>query len=86
MILTVVIRRTERVLLHRPARWKYNEIGDGSARSETRTGKNSENAGITVIKANRIDDHKLGQIVFIGHIIAMPGNHIEDTMILLGHK
>lgn len=82
----MVIRRSEGVFLHGPAWGKYYEIGYSRTRPQTRTGEHGENTRITVIETNRIDNHKFGKIIFIRHIIAMPGNDIEDGMILLGNK
>lgn len=74
------------MLLHRPAWREYYKVGDGCAGLQARAGEHRENAGITVIEANRIDDHKPRQIVFIGHVIAVPGNYVEYAVLLLGHK
>lgn len=82
----MVIGRSKGVLLHGPAWGKYYEIGYSRARSQTRTGKHGENTRITVIETNRIDYHKFGKIIFIRHIIAMPGDDIEDGVILLRNK
>jgi hypothetical protein len=35
-----------------------------------------------VIVSDRVDDHKIGQIVFIGSVISMPSYHVERTVIL----
>ena len=33
---------------------------------------------------DRVDDHKVGQVVHVGSIIAMPGHHIKGAVILDG--
>lgn len=109
VVLTVVVWRSECVLLHRPTRWENDEISDGRPGPMTWTRQNSEYAGIlsikkeisegvgdmtpwekyatyTMIEANRIDDHKFGQIIFVWCIIAVPGDHIEWGMIEFGRK
>ena len=35
-----------------------------------------------MIVCDRVDDHKIGQIVFIGSVISMPSYHIKGTVIL----
>lgn len=85
-ILTMVVGRSEGVLLHGPARGKYYKVGYSRARSQTWTGKHGENTRITVIETNRIDNHEFAKIIFIRYIIAVPGDHIEDTVLLLGSK
>lgn len=84
--LTVIVGRTESVLLDRPTRRKDHKVGNRSSGSQTGTGEYGENTGIAMIKADRVNDHELGQVVFVGHIVAMPGHHIEDTVVLFGDK
>ena len=40
----------------------------------------------TVIKGNRIDNHKFVKIIFEWNVISMPSYYIEWTMVLLGDK
>lgn len=82
----MVVGWSECVLLHGPARGKYYKVGYSRTRSQTRTGKHSENTRITVIETNRIDNHEFAKIIFIWYIIAMPGDHVEDSVVLLGNK
>jgi hypothetical protein len=35
-----------------------------------------------VIVSDRVDDHKIGQIVFIRSVISMPSHHVVGTVIL----
>lgn len=35
-----------------------------------------------MVDGNRTDIDKLGQIVFVGHIVSVPGDHIEGTGVL----
>ena len=35
-----------------------------------------------VVELDRIDDHEIGQVVSVGRIIAVPGYHVERTVIL----
>lgn len=37
-----------------------------------------------MIEADRVDDHELSQIVFVRHVISMPGDHVERRVILRG--
>lgn len=39
-----------------------------------------------MIKANRIDDHEIRQIVFVRNIISMPGDDIKARLILCSQK
>lgn len=39
-----------------------------------------------MIEANRIDDHKFGQIIFVRNVVSVPGDHIKRGMRLCGHK
>lgn len=40
----------------------------------------------TMIKRNRIDNHKLAQVVLIRYIVAVPSDYIERTMILFTYE
>lgn len=82
----MIVGRSESVLLDRPTWGKDHKVGNRSSGSQTGTGEHGENTGIAMIKADRVDDHEFGQVVFVGHIVAMPGHHIEDRVLLFGHK
>lgn len=40
----------------------------------------------TMIEAHRVDGVEIGQVVLVGYVVAMPGDHIEGTVLLCGHK
>lgn len=37
-----------------------------------------------MVKFDRVDDHKVGQIVFVGSVVSMPSDHVKGTMTLDG--
>jgi len=39
-----------------------------------------------VIEGYRVDDHESIEVVLVRYIIAVPGDHIEGTVTLVGHK
>lgn len=36
-----------------------------------------------MIEGDRIDDHEVGEIVLVGHVVAVPRHHIERGVALL---
>ena len=85
-VLTMVIRRSKRILLHGPPWRKDNKIGNRRSILVARTGQHREDTGVTVIVADRVDYHKFGQIVLVRGVIAMPSYHIEWRMILSSNE
>lgn len=73
----MVVRRPESVLLHRPARRKDHEIGDGRAGSMAGARQHREDARIAVIEADRVDGHETRQIVLVRYVVAVPRDHVE---------
>lgn len=74
------------MFLYRPSGREYNKIGYGCTIFGTGTGQDRENTRITMIKTDRVNNIKFGQIIFIRYIVAMPGYNIETGMILFGYK
>lgn len=37
----------------------------------------------TVVKRNRVDDHKLVEVIFVWHVVPVPRHHVERRVALL---
>jgi len=61
---------------------KQNGItwGNGGA------GKDGEDGGVCVVESHRVHRAEARQVVLVGRVVAMPGNHIEGRGPLLGAK
>ena len=39
-----------------------------------------------MIEGDRVNDTEVGQVVLVGHIVSVPGNHVVGGMILVSHE
>ncbi len=39
-----------------------------------------------VVEGHRVDDAELGEVVFVGDVISMPGDNIKGRVILVSHE
>jgi len=70
-------RRTEGVLGHHPA-WRENhEVEVGQAVHAGRRGQYREDRRVRVIETHRANGVETAQVVFVRHIVAVPGDHVE---------
>lgn len=37
----------------------------------------------TVVKRDRVDDHEVGEVIFVGHVVPVPRHHVERGVALL---
>jgi len=81
----VVPRRAESILLHEPARWEDDEVGDGGADVVGGAGQDGEDAGIGVVVADAADGVEAAQVVLEGVVGSVPGNDVERR-VLLGRR
>ena len=77
--------RAKRVFSHQPARRENHEIAIGRAGRVGRRSQHGKNRRVRMVVADRADGHEIGRVVFAGHQIAMPGDHIEWAAGLARH-
>ncbi|MNP38239.1 hypothetical protein D3C76_1317390 [compost metagenome] len=68
---------TEGVLGHHPARREDHEVHVGQAMHAGRRSQHGENRRVRVVEADRTDGVETAQVVFVRHVAAVPGNHIQ---------
>lgn len=69
-----------------PSRGEDQEISKGSCGISRRGGKNAENGRVDMVHGDGAHVDKLGQVVLVGYIVAMPGDDIERRVGLLAHE
>ena len=73
--------RAKGVLGDHPARRKDHEVKVGRSRRVGGRGQHGEDRRIGMIEAHAVDDVEAREIVFVRHVIAMPGDDIERRVI-----
>lgn len=72
------------MLLHGPARREDDKVCDCRPSAVRRAGKHSKDGRVRVVERDRVDDHELGEVVFKGDVVAVPGDHVEGAVALFG--
>ena len=80
----VIPGRPERVFGDHPAVRENHEIDVGGAGRAGGGGQHGEDRGIGVVEQQRADRGEASQIVFVGRVIAVPGNDVERRVIEFG--
>ena len=80
----VIPRRPEGVLRHRPALREDHEVDVGGARRVRRRGHHRVDRRIGMVVEQRADRREAPQVVFVGIVVAVPGDHVERRMRHLG--
>lgn len=75
---------TEGVFGHHPAWRKEDEVHVCGSGDFAWRGEDGENAGIRVVETYGVDRVEAGKIVFVGSVIAVPGDNIERGVIEVG--
>jgi hypothetical protein len=78
----VVVRRTVRVRRHIPAGAEDEEVGEGRRGIARGCCEDAEDGGVDVVDADGADVDELGEVVFVGHVISVPGDYIEGAVVL----
>ena len=77
----VVPGRPERILRHQPAIREDHEVDIGGARRLGGRGQHGEDRGVGMVEQDRPDRGEAAQIVFVGRVVAVPGDDIERRVI-----
>ena len=81
----VVPGRTEGVLGHHPAIGKDHEVNVGGAWRLGRRGQHGEDRRVGVVEQNRADRREAAEVVLVGRVVAVPGDHVERRVGDLRH-
>lgn len=73
----MVPRRAERAFCHEPAGREYYKVGDGGSWGGGRGREDSEDAGIWVVVGDGADGVEAAEVIFVGVVEAVPGDHVE---------
>ena len=79
----VIIGRAEGVLLDGPPGREDDKVCHSHADLGRLAGEDGEDGGVGMVKGGGVDDHEAGQVVPVGHIIAVPRDHVEGREVLL---
>ena len=74
-------RRTKRMLGDHPSRRKNYEVDIRGSRNFRRRSQHRVNRRIRMIEAHGVDAIEIRQIVLVGHVVPMPGNHVQRRVI-----
>ena len=76
--------RAEGMLGHQPALRENHEVDIRGAFLAGRRRQHREDRRIGMIEQDRADRRKCPEIIFVGRVIAVPGDHVERRMADLG--
>ena len=77
----VIPRRTESILLRKPAWWEDDKVDVGCAFFCGRSCKYGEDRRVGVVKGDRSDRRVMSQVVLIGCVVSVPGNDVQGRVI-----
>jgi SAICAR synthetase len=73
--------RAEAVLGHQPARRKDGEVTVGGAGNGGGRGEHGVDGGVGMVKGDGVDAVEEREVVFVGHVVAVPGDDVEGRVI-----
>jgi hypothetical protein len=82
---SVVVRRSESVLCHHPARGEDDKVYSCNAGLQGWAREHGEYGGVKVVERHSVDHAEGGKVVLIRRVVAVPSHDIERAVILLAH-
>jgi hypothetical protein len=80
---SVVVRRSKRILRHHPTGRENDEIYGCYARLQRGAGENGEYGGVEVVEGHGVHHAEVGKVVLIRRVVAVPSHNVEWAMPLL---
>uniref|UniRef100_A0A0N4ZLE2 Glucosamine_iso domain-containing protein n=1 Tax=Parastrongyloides trichosuri TaxID=131310 RepID=A0A0N4ZLE2_PARTI len=74
-------RRTEGVLGYHPAGREDDEVAVGGAWRIAGRSEHGEDRRVGMIEADRADGVETAQVVFVRHVVAVPGHHVQRAVV-----
>src|SRR3546814_4808847 len=79
----MVPRRPEGILSHYPALRKYHKVDVGGAGHRGGRRQHREDRGIGMVEAHRVHRAEALEVVLVGRVVAVPGDHVERRLVEL---
>jgi hypothetical protein len=79
---SVVIRWSESVFCHHPARGKNDEVDSSDAGLERGAGEDCEYGGVEVVEGHGVHHAEQGKVVLVRRVVAVPADNVERAVIL----
>lgn len=69
-----------------PSRAEDEEVCERGGRVAARGGQDAEDAGVDVVDGDGADVDEFREVVFVGHVVAVPCDDVKGAMVLRGFE